>query len=153
MRIHTDATLTTIVNAARIARVDLVVSTEHGSRSRARAFEVKLEGVSRRRPNGGSSGAGSGFAATWDQWGVFLAHLFEVDPTAKCWAYDGAEDFANKTADRFGAPETFMTPDGYRDVFTSYDWPDDAHGDHTFRYDGRPFEQACTKCSAVRRWS
>lgn len=151
MRIHTDVlTFQDLIAAAEIARVDLVDSDEHGSRSRIRAFNVKLEGESRRRPNGGSSGAGSGYAATWDQWGVFLAVLFERDPEMLTPYYTDAENFADRTADRFGAPEVVMTSDGYREEFRAYGWPEDAHGDHKFEYAGQPRTFECRKCSATQ---
>lgn len=171
MRIHTDhLTTSDIYTAARHARVDVVVLTEHGSRSRDHAFNVKLEGESRRRPNGGASGKGyaSGYAATWDQWGVFLAILFDIDP-AMVTPYDASrEAFLARTAERF-----MTSPIGYG-VSTNYNvvngrsrhdttvtvhrlgasyWPSDAHGDHTFRFAGIAREQSCTKCSAVQRWS
>lgn len=136
MRIHTSATFQDVVRAAQIARVDLVVCSEHGSRSAERAFEVKLEGASRRRPNGGSSGAGSGYAADWDQWGVFLNYLFNIDPNTHCWAYKDSGDFDNKTESRF----------------FKIGFPDDYHGDHRFEYD-YPYTQKCSRCSAVRRWN
>lgn len=147
MRIHTDAHLSTILEAARQARVYLVKCDEHGSRSRSRAFEIKLEGDSRRRPNGGQSGAGSGYAATWDQWGVFLAFIFAADDTASCWAYAGAADFHYKTNGRFedrSDEVDYATEPVY--------WPADAHGDHRFEFSGTPGSQTCKNCSAVQRW-
>lgn len=158
MRIHTSTlTYSNILDAAREARVWIEQQTQHGSKSHPRAFEIHLTGESRRKPNRRGAGDPDAYAATWDQWGVFLAALFAVDPDMVCGTvkhpiYASGEDFADRTGDRFGAPETVMTDDGYRDVFTSFGWPDDAHGDHTFRYQGKPGEQRCTKCSAVQRW-
>jgi len=150
MRLHTNTIeLHQVHQAAHVARADITVSV-HGSRKRDHAFEVHLTGESRRRPQGGSSNGE--YAATWDQWGVFLAHLFAIDPTMTCYAYRDAHDYAGKTADRFGAPEDVMTSEGYKREFVAYGWPEDAHGDHTFRYVGRHGEQSCTKCSAVQRW-
>ena len=143
-------TRTDIHEAARIARVSFDVTT-HGSRKRDHAFEVHLTGESRRRPGHSSAESGE-YAATWDQWGVFLAHLFAIDPQMTCYAYKDAEDYATKTADRFGAPEVVMTSEGYAEQFIAYGWPEDAHGDHTFRYAGTHGEQSCTKCSAVQHW-
>lgn len=136
MRLHTSLHLSDLQIAAKEARVDMMI-TEHGSRSRDRAFEVKLTGESRRRPNGGNYGAdGEAHAATWDQWGVFLAYLFARDESMTCWAYKGADEFHAKTAYRFDT-------EGF---------PEDYHGDHTFRYNGTPRQQECNKCSAVQRW-
>ena len=133
MRIHSDSIRVSDLNAAaRAARVDMEFTT-HGSRKRDHAFNVNLTGESKRRPN--RNHASDEFAATWDQWGVFLAALFDVDPNASMTYYDGSADFHYRTAHRFASG-----------------WPKDAHGDHRFKYDGIPYEQSCTKCSAVQRW-
>lgn len=170
MRIHSDhLTTSDIYTAARHARVDVVNLTEHGSRSRDHAFNVNLEGESRRRPNGGTYGRGyaSGYAATWDQWGVFLAILFDIDPGAVCWAYDGRDAFLAKTCERFTAPSlgtgistnyNVVNGRAHHDASVTVHrlgadyWPSDAHGDHRFEYAGVPRTRACTKCSAVRVW-
>lgn len=134
MRIHTNTlTSTDLYDAARIARADLELTT-HGSRKRARAFNVTLRGESRRRPNMGKYGAGDEYAATWDQWGVFLAELFDRDPSVFTPYDKDADFFDRRTAGRFGNG-----------------WPEDAHGDHTFRPDA-PYVQKCTKCSATNSW-
>lgn len=133
MRIHTTANYTDVRNAAEKAGVAVVKCDLHGSRSRPRAFEIKLEGASRRRPNFGAS---DGYAATWDQWGVFLGFLFDLDPEMTCWAYKGSAEFHYATMGRF--------EDG---------WPSDAHGDHTFRYQGVSCVQSCTKCTASQTWA
>lgn len=78
------------------------------------------------------------YAATWDQWGVLLGLLFQMDPDMKVGGYkrpyyDGADDFHLATDGRF------------RNVTELGDLPD-FHGDHTFRFGG------CTKCSASRDW-
>ena len=66
MRIHSN-TLTSqgVYNAARVARATVETLSEHGSRSRSHAFEVKLSGESRRRPNGAVSSDAS--SASWSQ--------------------------------------------------------------------------------------
>lgn len=176
MRIHTDhLTTADVYRAAHHARVDVVELTEHKSQSRDHSFNVKLEGESRRRPNGGASGRGyaSGYAATWDQWGVFFAILFDIDPgmicgTAKRPTYADREDYARKTNDRFGAPalgfgvstnanvvngRAFHDPSVTVHRLGAAYWPSDAHGDHAFRFEGIRFDGAivhrCTKCSAA----
>lgn len=188
MRLHTD-TLNDFdfYLAARVARVEFSKFSRHGSRSRDHAFDVTLTGESRRRPN---AGIGSGdhigtddYAATWDQWGVFLSVLFDLDPSMTSRYYTDREHFHDRTADRFnpggilpGRPtreqvetpghawsgafrvpqyanlndQNLATGHVYR-VAGSY-WPTDAHGDHTFRFAGVPFEQSCTKCSARQIW-
>src|SRR5690606_24885698 len=92
MRIHSDVLtardLYEAANAAESAEdgeVYLELSP-HGSRKRRRAFEVGLEGdgtFNRRRRNPGAGerhGEDKGYAATWDAWGRFLAHVVESDP-------------------------------------------------------------------------
>ena len=114
MRLHTDkitrADLIKATNAAFDKGQDGYVwleVTEHGSRKRARAFEVGLEGdgtVNRRRRNPGPNGDDTRrdqYAATWDAWGRFFAYLFDIDPDMTCYAYNGREDFHNKTEGRF----------------------------------------------------
>lgn len=135
MRIHTD-TLTTsdLWQAARIAWVDMEVTT-HGSRSRDHAFNVTLRGNSKRRPNTGKNGAANEFAATWDQWGVFLAELFDRDNGMTAGQYSDADKFHRMTAGRF-----------------EVGWPEDTHGDHRFAYAGVPATQKCGKCSATYTW-
>ena len=135
MRIHADHLNSgNLYTAARAARVDMEL-TFHKSRSRGAAFNVTLSGESNRRPN--RDHASDEFAATWDQWGVFLGHLFNIDENMFVLGYDGAEDFHYKTHNRFTDPGKF---------------PHDSHGDHTFRFDGVPHQNKCTKCTATRRW-
>lgn len=137
MRIHSDTlTIQNVYEAARHARADLQV-TEHGSRKRSHAFNVTLTGESRRRPNSGKRGAGDEYAATWDQWGVFLSFLYNIDPLMVTPYYEDSEHFDTRTASRFDVPGQ---------------WPSDVHGDHTFRYNGVPGQQDCTKCTATVRW-
>jgi hypothetical protein len=142
MRIHTDATRETIHRAAILAGVQLVKCEQHKSRTHDRAFEVSLRGDSRRRPNF-YNGDGT-YAATWDQWGIFLAEIFTADEEARAGGsvkrpvYADADDFDYKTGNRFPGH-------GER--------PADMHGDHTFRWQGVAREQSCTQCDAVVRWN
>lgn len=139
MRLHTDTlTYQDIYDACRKARVSAPVLSRHGSRKRDHAFEVILSGSNPRNANGNDFKA-----ATWDEWGVFLAHLFYRDPQmfagTKNWNYDGAEHFNRRTDDRFvWRPDTF-----------NY-MPSDTHPQHkwTGAFDGALM--FCTKCSA--RW-
>jgi hypothetical protein len=148
MRIHANTlTRLQVCEAARIARVDFGRLTGHGSRKRDHAFDVTLTGESRRRPNSGAGGSGDEYAATWDQWGVFLAVLFHADDSVTTGPYADAEAFGRATFWRFddrSAEVDYAT----EPVF----WPVDAHGDHTFRWAGVPFQQSCTKCSARFTW-
>lgn len=153
MRIHTDTlTSTDLYSAAMIARVDLDL-TINGSRSRERAFNVTLTGESKRRPNSGQRGAGDDYAATWDQWGIFLAVLFYVDPSMVTPYYADANVFDQRTAGRFRSRDVERVTGDPAAVQNRNFWPLDAHGDHRFTYQGVPREQSCTKCSAVQRWA
>lgn len=154
MRIHTNTlTRVDVLEAAAAADAVAVALIDHGSRKRDHAFDVKLEGSettrSRRRPNGGPSGVGTGYAATWDQWGVFLAVLFERDPSTLT-TYDAdVEHFARRTGGRFTQRALVM---GSGLGYIAAGFPSDYHGDHVFRYAGVIAAQSCTKCSAVQRW-
>jgi len=118
MIMHTDTiTLADIGEATRYAtreggqpRGEHVIATrwtERGSRKRARAFDVILSGNNSRRQNGGTRYADHGrdaeFAATYDEWGHFLAFLFAIDPRMVTPYYNGADDFHTKTANEYKA--------------------------------------------------
>ncbi|QDF19191.1 hypothetical protein KNU64_gp87 [Gordonia Phage Lollipop1437] len=80
--------------------------TTHGSRIRTRALEVQMSGDASRRTNSGNRGAGDDFAATWDQWGLFLAEAFRRDPGMLVGSraypiYDGAAHFHWVTGGRY----------------------------------------------------
>jgi hypothetical protein len=70
----------------------------------------------RRYRNSGSSGASSAWvtggcpvwAATWHEWGWFMANVFAMDPDARFggatgWRYAGEADFNRKTGNLFNA--------------------------------------------------
>lgn len=108
MRIHTNTlTSSDICKAAELARADIETLTSHGSRSRDHAFDVKLTGLSKRRPNGGSYGAGDDYAATWDQWGLFLGYLYSLDDSLMSTYYLTRESFNRETSDRFNVDAGF----------------------------------------------
>lgn len=141
MRLHTDKiTRADILNACARAGVVANSLTQNGSRSRARAFDLYLEGSSNRQSNGRDHKA-----ATWDEWGMVMADLYTLDPEAmwgnKSWGYSDAEDFHLKTQNRFlnGMPY---------DLHTQHKWTYDYHAsmplsDVAFHY--------CTGCSARTR--
>lgn len=149
MRLHTDkVTFSDLYAAASVAQVSMETFTQHGSRARDHAFEVKLVGTedahSARRPNSGRYGRGYGdiYAASWDQWGIFLRHLYEIDPTMVCGSptrpvYANLSDFDYKTDGRFliNAGGAAM-------------WPLDEHGDHRWQPGSEVRTRECTKCSA-----
>jgi hypothetical protein len=75
---------------------------ESGSRSRARKFDTALEGQEaphrRRRRNTGRYGAESfGAAATWMEWGWWIAVMFRYDPDAIIGQYAGRANFLEQT--------------------------------------------------------
>ena len=137
MRIHTRLTRDEMTAAlAGTAGAYFDDLSQHGSRKRDRAWEVKMRGTSARRPNF-YNGDGS-YAATWDQWGVFLGNVFRADPDATVpGVYDSADDYSRKTFGRFDSPGM----------------PADAHGDHKFDYNGTPCVNGCKSCSARRTWA
>lgn len=109
MKIHSDViTYQDIWNAEKIASVGghgkvYLEFVSQGSRSRKNAFEVHLEGdgsVSKRKPNDRGN-SDRQYAATWSQWGWFLAALYEIDPEMKCAYYADLEDYNIKTDNAF----------------------------------------------------
>lgn len=80
---------------------------EHGSRKRARRFDVALsaEGGADKHGlkrcysrNSGQFGAlGYGRAATYIEWGDWMVELFKIDPEAIVGVYDDSHDFIVKT--------------------------------------------------------
>lgn len=138
MKLHTDTiTGADIVRAAREAGVTVESQAQVGSRSHDHGFLIYLSGSSRRMSNGRDH-----YAATWDEWGAFMAALYRTDPGAmwgsKAYGYKDAEDFHRQTCERF------------RDGM-----PEDAHRQHKWTYDyknsrswsGNPVYN-CTGCSA-----
>ena len=121
MRIHTDrltygdimGALMSEQDAGRIARtVRFKVLSEHGSKSKERAFEVQLESVDkaegdgRRAGNSGSYGAMSaeydGYAATFDEWGWLLSAMYRKDIWMVCGSaanpvYEDMDHFNERT--------------------------------------------------------
>lgn len=139
MRIHSDIlTYFDIFRASRDLPGVYADFSSHGSRSRAAAFEVSLEGNGSWK-NSGRYGAATWDmrAATWDEWGAFLGYLFNLDPDMLCGsspkyaAYDGIPDYRFKTGSRFDSGTL----------------PADTHKRHSWKYDtgGRLY---CTKCTA-----
>lgn len=73
----------------------------HKGRRRAMTHNVQLIGTAgrhTRRRNTGQRGADAGdFAATWMDWGWFIAVMFRFEPTAVIGQYDGQADFLDQT--------------------------------------------------------
>lgn len=83
--------------------------TAHGSRSRARAFELSIDaepgtdrhGIKRSfsRNTGQFGGEQSPYkAATWVEWGDLIVELFKIDPHAIIGYYSGPDHFIEETA-------------------------------------------------------
>lgn len=69
---------------------------------RARGWEVLIgRQGSRRRFNTGTHGAGCEGAATHDEWGEFLAALYEKDPDMRAGHYRSKGDFHATTGNRY----------------------------------------------------
>lgn len=123
MRIHSD-TLTREDLGGMLSDLAGVyfdhVST-HGSRKRARGIEVRLIGNSPYL-----NMAKTDKAATWDEWGVFMARVFDKDADALI----GGETLA-----------AFDARTNYR--FDADGLPSDTHPRHKWGERGQ-----CTKCSA-----
>jgi hypothetical protein len=146
MRLHTNTiTSRDLYAAAAAAGVRFGRLEEHGSRSRARAWDFTLTGSSPYRPNPGGRWARDDYdpgahAATWDEWGIFLAHLFDVDPDAHATGnYQSREHFRWCTGGRFDT----LTPAGQ-------------HHRHRWEYTGESVTGSYAvhecECGAVHRW-
>jgi hypothetical protein len=135
MIIHTSATEQDINEAARAAGVDFTRLGQRGSRKRDRAFDVILTGRSPRRQNGGED-----YSASWDQWGVFLAHVFTVDPSADATYYYSADHFHYATAGRYAVPRMIHCETEAR------------RGSHRFEWSGVYQQRECTDCGTVYRY-
>lgn len=106
--------------ASRTADGRAFVEIEQGgSRSRNNAFNVKLSGdgtANKRRVNPGTARgvdrSNLDYAATWSQWGWFLAALYRVDPLMVCPNYADATAFHAATRFAFtGTPVVVTRPD------------------------------------------
>lgn len=140
MRLHTDKIEARQVYEATNGLPGVYAEvTEHGSRSRQRGLEVRLEGNGYRRNSGQHGADPDEVGATWDEWGAVIARLFAIDPEAFWGAvgrptYRTPFDFHRKTAQRFAEGEM----------------PADTHKRHTWRPGSEIREQQCATCSATR---
>lgn len=112
MKLHSDTiTYLDIHDALKAAKATGLVAPQvilekiHtcGSRSRKVGYEIvlranyKVPGDKRRRPNSGAYGAGDDWAATYIEWGVFIAELFDIDHDAIFGSYKGYDHFHKVT--------------------------------------------------------
>lgn len=136
MRVHTNVLSTIDVYKATEGLPGVHATAKwHGSRTHDGAIEISLEGNGYRK-NSGNYGASDEYGATWDEWGVVIARLLDVDPkavfgTVKRPVYDGSHDFHEQTRWRFEGLEL----------------PEDTHKRHNWQYAG-PRAQSCKKCTA-----
>lgn len=117
----------------------------HGSRSRAHGFDLRLTADPRkgrrRFTNSGYAGATDGeYAATWDEWGIILAALYEADPNMTGDYYADAEHYHWSTGNRFRDGGPAETHDTHR-------W---AYKGHHLTGDGYPVSEC--KCGSLRRY-
>jgi hypothetical protein len=97
MKIHSDALdELEIRKAARRAGVYFTKFEIGNSRSREQRFDIILTGSSPRRQNFGDD-----MAATWDEWGIFLGILFDLDPQAHSERYESLDHFTWATGGRY----------------------------------------------------
>lgn len=79
------------------------ISLHEGPRTR-RIDGVHLRSaLGRYKPNSGVYGAeiGRNLAASWTEWGWFIARVFDQDPSARVGPYKGQADFDSTTSGRF----------------------------------------------------
>ncbi len=154
MRIHTDkmtAVRQHIYQATGALPGVYAEVSEHGSRSRRGALELRLTGNGTRRPNSGRWGAepyGGEYAATWDEWGVVIAAVYAADPdaiwgSAKRPVYAGADDFHWQTGERFAHVALILEVGDYVLLM-----PEDTHAVHMWDYVAQGTRE-CRKCSAT----
>lgn len=127
MRLHTDThTRSTIqhalqraTNTGKVARHVYIETLDlHGSRKRADAYEIRLrawdkvEGDGRRRPNPGTGNRDHDgeWAATYDEWGWFIAELFTIDPDAIFGSYVGQKGFDHDTHGAYSLTSDSLIP-------------------------------------------
>lgn len=158
MRLHTDTLTASNIYAAASAQGMRGVSVDvvsRGSRIRGHAFDVHLTGTSSRRTNTGHRGAehyGGDFAATWDEWGMFLGALFVADPFMvagsglKSAVYAGAAHFRDMTVGRFIDDDG---RGGWSLILTAPHQHDRAG--HRWQYVSQSDGRACD-CGASRRY-
>lgn len=108
MRIHTSKIhaskarelLANEISAGRIApSVNFRTLSIHGSQKRGFALEIQLESVSK-KPGDGRRMANWGhefYGASYDEWGWFLAALFDADPDLTTSVYVDRADFDDRT--------------------------------------------------------
>lgn len=114
MRIHSDTlTFELLTRAAnKVADVSIIIDGPKRSQKRERAFEVSLRGHNKRHNRAPvNSDTSMGYAATWHDWGWFLALVYDADPNAWIPPYGHAATFEAATRYQFDSDELPSTDD------------------------------------------
>lgn len=82
--------------------LDIRASVIGGARRRRNRFDCYLTGHGERHTRHVNQGTSANlytdqYAATWMDWGWFIASIFRYDPQAVCGTYDGVADFLTQT--------------------------------------------------------
>lgn len=147
MFIHTNSiTRDQIVSAAKYSEVTLQECTEQGSRSHARKFKFYVSGHGVTGGQWGSLPAGVK-SATWDEWGIVLNYLFNVDPQATCGRgnYADREHFHWRTGNRFKTLQPWDQHLRHR-----WEYRDKAGAEYNRMFD--TCHQSVCRCGAINRW-
>jgi hypothetical protein len=101
MRIFSDTLTTNDLYEALPAGVLANITTK-GGRNRRHSFEVTLyvlekDELHRRYGNSGGYGSRDDVAATWDEWGLWIEKLFDLDPDALIGHYESYSHFLDQT--------------------------------------------------------
>jgi hypothetical protein len=132
VRIHTNTLgQLDIQNAAYKAGAYITELSRHGSRTHDHAYEVKLSGESSWRQMGNRDE----YAASWDQWGIFLAELYDRDDSMTMRPWGDVDRFHNLTFSRF---ETLTR--------------EQTHRRHKWEFSGVARVSEC-KCGARVEWA
>ena len=134
-----------------------VIEIRH-ARKRAHGFTVSLEGIGDRhyrRKNGGNYGASSPgvMAATWDDHGVWMARLYELDPDALIADYAGRDDFERQTREYRDYVQTYNKPTSKRWAEHLAPWLDKREPcvcAGTGNHEGQPVD-SCDECDGGDR--
>jgi hypothetical protein len=142
MRLHTTAVeLADLHAAAERAGVTLVRYNLHGSKTHAHSWDVILSGSGAQRSQYVATDVK---AATWDEWGMFLAELFRREPAMRCGnaknpIYADASHFSWVTDNRFDD----LAPDQQHALHRWDQWGMAVTGSYSVK--------EC-RCGAVCRW-
>lgn len=124
-----------IMDAALQAGASVEKMIVRRGRRFARTFDVILSGSGPRRSQWREQSVP---AATWDEWGIFMARLFDHEPTMRIGPYRDRDHFRWSTGDRYDD----LDPADQHNHRWTLDY-------HTPRVEQGQF---CKGCDAVRRF-